>query len=48
MRRIFTLLFLLLLGGSLYASDWLSDYEDALEQAQKGDKLIMMMYVKKG
>ncbi len=38
---------MLLWGGFASAAGWLHDYEEALEQAQKSHKLIMMMYVKK-
>ena len=46
MKRLI-LVAMLLCGGFASAAGWLHDYEEALEQAQKSHKLIMMMYVKK-
>lgn len=37
----------IVLSGFVWGS-WLNDYEDALQKAQTENKLVLMIYVKKG
>ena len=46
-KLLFAFLGFFLLSGYVVASGWMHDYDDALEKAQKENKLILMMYVKK-